>query len=222
MPNTYLGKLISHHLPVTKLFIIKSRNFSCHLIFSTNSLFSEYIFTVNLYIYTIHFLIIIQFYIYICMDRQWAAAYTKHNETSMASSATPSTLTLSYTIPQDFNSSSSPSLSFKPKPLFFNSPKPFIFHSLIFKCKDRKLSNWVGEKKSFVVSAVAEVDVEEVLEDGVVENGASSAPVTKPKKGKAALLLKRDRVCVWIFIVMGFFICVIYFDLIDGFSSICD
>ncbi|KAL8154995.1 large ribosomal subunit protein uL1c [Apium graveolens] len=108
----------------------------------------------------------------------------------MASSATPSTLTLSYTIPQDFNSSSSPSLSFKPKPLF---PKTFTFHPLIFRCKDTKLSKWVSEKRSFVVSAVAEVDVEEVLEDGLVENGASSAPVGKPKKGKAALLLKRDR-----------------------------
>lgn len=43
------------------------------------------------------------------------------------------------------------------------------------------------------MSAVAEVDVEEVLEDGLVENGVSSAPVGKPKKGKAALLLKRDR-----------------------------
>lgn len=122
----------------------------------------------------------------------------------MASSAAPSTLTLSYTIPQDFNSSSSPSLCFKSKPLFFNSPKTFTSHPLIVKCKDRKLSNWVAEKKSFVVSAVAEVDVEEVLDDGVVENGASSAPVAKPKKGKAALLLKRDRVCVCIFFVMGF------------------
>lgn len=135
----------------------------------------------------------------------------------MASSTTPSTLTLSYTIPQDFNSSSSSSLCFKPKPLFFNSPKTFTFHPLIFRCKDRKLSNWVTKKKSFVVSAVAEVDVEEVLDDGLVENGVSSAPVGKPKKGKAALLLKRDRVCVCICFCHGFLNFVVYFDLIDGF-----
>ncbi|KAM7509042.1 hypothetical protein LguiA_019495 [Lonicera macranthoides] len=121
----------------------------------------------------------------------------------MASSATPSTLTLSSLLPQEHPLSLS---SFKPKKsLLFTSPTitAFSLYPLVLNCRERKSSNWLhgyGSSCSYVVAAVAteaevEEDVEEEEEDGVEKKGGVALDTTtkKPKKGKAALPLKRDR-----------------------------
>lgn len=120
--------------------------------------------------------------------------------------ATPSTLTLSSLLPQEHTLSLS---SFKPnKTLFFTSPKTttFSLYPLVLNFSERKSSNWLygyGSSCSYVVAAVAtgaevEEDVEQEEEDGVEKKGGVALDTTtkKPKKGKAALPLKRDRVCV--------------------------
>ncbi|KAL0291429.1 UNVERIFIED_CONTAM: 50S ribosomal protein L1, chloroplastic [Sesamum calycinum] len=118
----------------------------------------------------------------------------------MASAAAPSTLTLPPPHPQDIlRPSIAPhSLSFrKPtneNPLFFSSTKTFSLYPLLLH-RSRASDN--GRlSKSFVGAAlaaeaeVAEDEVEQPRDDG----GAVAVAVpTKPKKGKAALPLKRDR-----------------------------
>ncbi|CDP17822.1 unnamed protein product [Coffea canephora] len=138
----------------------------------------------------------------------------------MASTAAPSPLTLSSILSQQelnpiINSSSSSSssslISFKPQPLFFNPTKALSLFPLVLQCKERKssatsssLGHWgvssdgSFSKSAFVVAAVAEVAdaVEEQVGEGEAGSGggvAVAAPPTKPKKGKAALPLKRDR-----------------------------
>ncbi|KAI5341961.1 hypothetical protein L3X38_009836 [Prunus dulcis] len=120
----------------------------------------------------------------------------------MATSTTPSSLMLTYASssvhPQDFT----PSLvSFKPKPLF----KTFCLCPLVLRPRERRPSKWVNlsllkEAKSepYPVAAAAltaEAEVaEDVAEDEEVKGDSSvTVAVPKPKKGKAALLLKRDR-----------------------------
>ncbi|CAK9152293.1 unnamed protein product [Ilex paraguariensis] len=131
-------------------------------------------------------------------------AEPKANTTlEMARSATPSSLSLSSVLAQELNRSS---LSFKPTPLFFTSTKTsntFSLYPLVLQCRGRKSINWVdvslakSESCPVIVAALAaEAEVAVALEDEdevVVEGGVASTPPTKPKKGKAALPLKRDR-----------------------------
>ncbi|XP_076912915.1 large ribosomal subunit protein uL1c-like [Bidens hawaiensis] len=115
-------------------------------------------------------------------------------------STSATTLTLSSIhLPQEPKSSLISSFSFKPNPkikfLFLQSQlectRPTTFKSGVFNYNNNKDS-------SFLVSAVAaeaELDEEDVEEDVGGGAVATAAPpvVTKPKKGKAALPLKRDR-----------------------------
>ncbi|RVW40772.1 50S ribosomal protein L1, chloroplastic [Vitis vinifera] len=111
----------------------------------------------------------------------------------MASTATsPSSLMLTYAasspLPtQDFIA---PSLSFKTKPLF----RAFSLYPLALQARERRPSG-NGPYDVVVAALAAEAEVAEAVEE--VEGGegdaVSTAPPPKPKKGKAALLLKRDR-----------------------------
>ncbi|GMP41442.1 hypothetical protein CsSME_00011539 [Camellia sinensis var. sinensis] len=85
----------------------------------------------------------------------------------MASSATPCTLMLSHGASSLLPQPLTPSLSFKPKPCFFNFSNTFSLYPLVAE------------------------EIEQ-LQEGVVESGVVVTP-TKPKKGKAALPLKSDR-----------------------------
>lgn len=108
----------------------------------------------------------------------------------MASTATPSTLTLSSLFSQELNPNS---LIFKSKPLLFTSHKSFSLHPLILQYKERKNGPLV------VAAMAAEAEVAEDVEQEGEESGEGAVavviPPSKPKKGKAALPLKRDRVC---------------------------
>ncbi|KAJ9685615.1 hypothetical protein PVL29_017595 [Vitis rotundifolia] len=111
----------------------------------------------------------------------------------MASTATsPSSLMLTYAasspLPtQDFIA---PFLSFKTKPLF----RAFSLYPLALQARERRPSG-NGPYDVVVAALAAEAEVAEAVEE--VEGGEgdaiSTAPPPKPKKGKAALLLKRDR-----------------------------
>jgi large subunit ribosomal protein L1 len=108
--------------------------------------------------------------------------------------------------PQDLTPSL---LSFKPNPLCTN----FCVHysPLVLKPRERRISSVNllrqgkagGSRYPVVVAAVAaEAEVAEAVEGKEGEEGfdgpapvARTVVVTKPKKGKAALPLKRDRVC---------------------------
>ncbi|KAJ7949241.1 Ribosomal protein [Quillaja saponaria] len=123
----------------------------------------------------------------------------------MATSTSPSSLMLTHATspvqPQDLTPSL---LSFNPKPLF----RTFSIYPLILKSRERNPSKWVDvnmqrETKSrpyheFVAALAAEAEVAEIVEEkeGVEETNepvANTIATPKPKKGKAALLLKRDR-----------------------------
>ncbi|CAN4110303.1 unnamed protein product [Withania somnifera] len=107
-----------------------------------------------------------------------------------STTATPSTLTLSSLLSQELNPNS---LLFKSKPLLVTPHKSFSIHPLNFQYKERK------NGPVFVAAAMAaEAEVEEDVEQQEGEEGGEGAvavavPPSKPKKGKAALLLKRDR-----------------------------
>ncbi|XP_075094091.1 large ribosomal subunit protein uL1c [Nicotiana tabacum] len=105
----------------------------------------------------------------------------------MASTATPSTLTLSSLLSQELNPNS---LLFKPKPLLFTPHKSFSLHPLILHYKERKSNGPIVVTAA--MAAEAEVD-EAVDEEGGEGAVAVAIPTSKPKKGKAALPLKRDR-----------------------------
>ncbi|GMH04405.1 hypothetical protein Nepgr_006244 [Nepenthes gracilis] len=116
-------------------------------------------------------------------------------------SATHSYLTLSHaaTTPLYHQQDLNLALPLKPKPLFH----AFSIYPLVLHRRERKYESWVDgnplcEAKFGVVLAAlaAEAEVEEsVDEEGTEESegGVATAPQSKPKKGKAALLLKRDR-----------------------------
>lgn len=132
--------------------------------------------------------------------------HTKHkakeNQKMASSSAsTSATLTLSSIhLPQEPKSSLISSFSFKPNP----KTKTLVLHSQSECIRPTNLKSSFGSFTSsknspFLVSAVAaEADLGEVDED--VEGGSvATAPPpspSKPKKGKAALPLKSDRVCL--------------------------
>ncbi|KAK6804042.1 hypothetical protein RDI58_001826 [Solanum bulbocastanum] len=106
----------------------------------------------------------------------------------MASTATPSTLTLSSIFSQELNLNS---LTFKSKPLLFTFHKSFSLHPLSLQYKERKNGPLV------VAAMAAEAEVAEDVEQEGEEGGEGAVavliPPSKPKKGKAALPLKRDR-----------------------------
>lgn len=128
----------------------------------------------------------------------------------MTSSVTPSTLTLSTVPSQEIHPISS-SISLRPNPIFSNSGKNFSLFPLVVRFRERKKASISpcsadvsSFAKSLVVAALAEAGVAEAVnEQGEGEEGdgdgdgdgvaVSTPPTTKPKKGKAALLLKRDR-----------------------------
>lgn len=145
----------------------------------------------------------------------------------MATTTRPSSLMLTYAssssvFPQDLTASL---VSFKPKPLFAT----FSLCPLVLRPRERKPSKWVSlsllkEAKSqpfHVVSAAlaAETELDEAVEEEALKGADGSVPpvnVPKPKKGKAALLLKRDRVSLlvkfvffwlfhnWVLLALGF------------------
>ncbi|KAK9913021.1 hypothetical protein M0R45_036848 [Rubus argutus] len=122
----------------------------------------------------------------------------------MATTTRPSSLMLTYAssssvFPQDLTASL---VSFKPKPFF----TIFSLCPLVSRPRERKPSKWASlsllkEAKSepfHVVTAAlaAEAGLDEVVEEEALKGAEESVPpvnVPKPKKGKAALLLKRDR-----------------------------
>ncbi|KAI3448859.1 hypothetical protein Pfo_005524 [Paulownia fortunei] len=114
----------------------------------------------------------------------------------MASAAPSSTLTVASPHLQELNHSSTAatSLSFKP-PFFFNSSKTFSLYPLVLQRS--RVSDNVRLSKSLVAAALAaeaelaEEALEQPQDDG--DDGGAVAVATKPKKGKAALPLKRDR-----------------------------
>ncbi|KAK3019436.1 hypothetical protein RJ639_004507 [Escallonia herrerae] len=121
----------------------------------------------------------------------------------MASSAT---LTLTHAPSSLLSQELGQCLSFRPtKPISFTSHKTFSLYPLVLQCcRERKSGNNWSDVHSprndpFVVSALAaEAEVAEDVEQeegGLVDAaaGVASLPPKKPKKGKAALPLKRDR-----------------------------
>ncbi|CAH9118307.1 unnamed protein product [Cuscuta europaea] len=114
----------------------------------------------------------------------------------MASSSTHSTLTLSTSLVQQQLNSCTHSLPFKA--LSFCSNKIFSINPLNLHCRERKppLFNWAENghsSKSIILAAAASVSSETDVSDEDMEEPAASSAPTKPKTGKAALLLKRDR-----------------------------
>nr|DAD42431.1 TPA_asm: hypothetical protein HUJ06_000661 [Nelumbo nucifera] len=119
----------------------------------------------------------------------------------MASAA--SSLMLTYASPTVFPSET-PSLCFKSSPVSPSS-RSFSVYPLVLQSRGRKSFNWVQvssrkESKfdsSLVVAAAvaAEAEVaEDVEQEGTEGSATAIAPApSKPKKGKAALPLKRDR-----------------------------
>lgn len=90
-----------------------------------------------------------------------------------------------------------------------------IFPRLFLKSRERNLIKWVdGDSKSHLLAAVAaEAEVAEI--DGESESEAAIvAPQSKPKKGKAALPLKRDRVLFSLSFLLFFFALIIVCELI--------
>ncbi|CAI9769734.1 unnamed protein product [Fraxinus pennsylvanica] len=78
------------------------------------------------------------------------------------------------------------------KPLFFTSAKTFSIYPLVLQCSS--VSDNGRFSKSLVAAALAtEAEVEEEAVEQQETDGGGVAVVTKPKKGKAALPLKRDR-----------------------------
>ncbi|KAL7204500.1 hypothetical protein ACSBR2_017555 [Camellia fascicularis] len=117
----------------------------------------------------------------------------------MASSATPPTLMLSHGASSLLPQHLTPSLSFKPKPCFFNFSNTFSLYPLVLHFTHTKSNNWIDVSSPnfpvVVAALAAEADLAEETEqlpEGVVESGVVVTP-TKPKKGKAALPLKSDR-----------------------------
>ncbi|KAL2936146.1 50S ribosomal protein L1 chloroplastic [Bienertia sinuspersici] len=126
----------------------------------------------------------------------------------MASVAPPS-LTLSYSSSSSFHHQQD--LAFHPslqshKPLFLNSS----FYPLTLNQRERKCLNWVdvnshkqqpkfGSFNVVVAAVAAEAEVADTEEEEEEEGqtaaaaGVATLPPSKPKKGKAALPLKRDR-----------------------------
>ncbi|XP_073270558.1 large ribosomal subunit protein uL1c [Primulina huaijiensis] len=114
----------------------------------------------------------------------------------MACSVAPSTLSPpSQELAHSADAAAASSVSFKQKPIFFASTQTLSIRPLVLQCcriENGRLS------KSMVVAAASLTADTEVDEEGLQEQqddggGAAVAVATKPKKGKAALPLKRDR-----------------------------
>lgn len=123
----------------------------------------------------------------------------------MGSSTAPSTLTLRYA--QEFNNNNS-SLSFKPKKtLFFTSPKTFSLYPLVLQCSAKKKSSSSTEVSSPETESFSdpfddEIEVQQYDDDddtlydemGYPIKGPAFTPRTRPRVGKQALPLKKDRI----------------------------
>lgn len=114
----------------------------------------------------------------------------------MATASSSSALILSHRKPITLLTQEDSFFTYKPKPLFFSSFKNLSIHSNGGRKSCNRVEFPQSSSSNFVVSAAiaeAEVDDEEAELDG--EGGVATAVTTpsKPKKGKAALLLKRDR-----------------------------
>lgn len=116
----------------------------------------------------------------------------------MATASSSSALILSHRKPITLLTPEDSCFTYKPKPLLFSSFKNLSVHSN----GGRKSCNWLefprSNSSNLVVSAAlaeAELEDEEAEAEGEGGVATAAAPVTpsKPKKGKAALLLKRDR-----------------------------
>ncbi|KAF5469758.1 hypothetical protein F2P56_010322 [Juglans regia] len=124
----------------------------------------------------------------------------------MATCTAPSSLMLTYAASSVHHQDLIPSLlSFKPKPL----STTFSLYPLVLKPRERRPNRWANvnfhrrdqsggsyHTRVVVAALAAEAEVAEAVEEkegveGAAESGTVSVP--KPKKGKAALLLKRDR-----------------------------
>ncbi|PIN23637.1 50S ribosomal protein L1 [Handroanthus impetiginosus] len=118
----------------------------------------------------------------------------------MASAAAPSALSLAPPHPQDIHRTSTTSsfLSFtkltNENPFFLTTTNTFSLYPLVLQCS-RASDNGRFSKSLVAAALAAETEVAgeapEQQQDG--GDGIAIAVVTKPKKGKAALLLKRDR-----------------------------
>ncbi|CAI9764986.1 unnamed protein product [Fraxinus pennsylvanica] len=88
------------------------------------------------------------------------------------------------------------SLSFNPptarKPNFFASAKTFSVYPLVLQCS-RESNNGHFLKSLGVAALATESEVAEEVVEQQETDGGGVAVATKPKKGKAALPLKRDR-----------------------------
>ncbi|GER45363.1 50S ribosomal protein L1 [Striga asiatica] len=111
----------------------------------------------------------------------------------MASAAAPSTLSLPPPHHQDLHRPSAATFSLcfrkpsKENPFCFSSPKPF-FYPLVLQSDNSRSS------KSLIAAALAtETELDEEAAEQHLDDSGVVAVVTKPKKGKAALPLKRDR-----------------------------
>ncbi|CAA2952076.1 50S ribosomal L1, chloroplastic [Olea europaea subsp. europaea] len=117
----------------------------------------------------------------------------------MASSGTSFTVKILSIHSQEFDYPTTTipsSLPFRPytarKPLFFTSAKTFSLDPLVLQCSSASDNGRFS--KSLVASALAtESEMEEETVEQQETDGGGVAVATKPKKGKAALPLKRDR-----------------------------
>lgn len=111
--------------------------------------------------------------------------------TTTATSASSLMLTYAASSPLPSQDLIAPSLSFKSKPLF----RAFSLYPLVVRARERRSSS--NDRYDVVVAALAaEAEVDEAVEEVEGGDGGAvlTAPTPKPKKGKAALPLKRDRV----------------------------
>lgn len=133
--------------------------------------------------------------------------FLKLSSAAMATCTSPSSLMLTHAASSVHSHDLNPSIRcFNPNPLF----KTFPLHPLVLnfrgrnpsKCIDVNLQREARSRSHRVIVAAlaAEAELAESVEEEGVDDGEGSPTNTitppKPKKGKAALLLKRDRVSV--------------------------
>ncbi|KAF8403779.1 hypothetical protein HHK36_011884 [Tetracentron sinense] len=121
----------------------------------------------------------------------------------MAYAQSASSLTITYAAPTVIPPEVHPSLCFKPKPAFFSSLRSFSVYPSVLQSRGRKSCNWGdihpirearGDSSLVLAEALAaEAELDEDLEQEQEQVEPVSQPPSKPKKGKAALLLKSDR-----------------------------
>nr|QQG63870.1 Ribosomal L1 domain-containing protein [Paeonia delavayi] len=114
----------------------------------------------------------------------------------MASATSPSSLMLTYASSSVIPQGITPSLYFKPKTQLFRT---LSLYPIVLQKRERNSSNWVDgfsrrDSNYVVVAALAAVvELNEDVEEKEAGDRVAVVTPSKPKKGKAALLLKRDR-----------------------------